>query len=66
MQVIVNGDPLELPESVSVSQLLQQLELGGRRVAVEINQEIVPQSNHGSTLIQDGDKIEVVQAIGGG
>lgn len=66
MQIQLNGEPYELPEGQNVIGLLQQLGLTGRRVAVEINQEIVPRSQHGQTPLNDGDHVEVVHAIGGG
>lgn len=52
--------------SESVAALLARLELTGRRVAVELNLDIVPRSQHDSTLLNDGDQVEVVHAIGGG
>ncbi|MES2818871.1 MAG: sulfur carrier protein ThiS [Pseudomonadota bacterium] len=66
MQIQLNGEPFELPAGQTLAQLLEQLELGGRRVAVELNREIVPRSVHTSTLLGDGDRVEVVHAIGGG
>jgi len=66
MQIQLNGDALALPEGHTVAQLLDRLALTGRRVAVELNQEIVPRSQHVSTVLQPGDRVEVVHAIGGG
>jgi sulfur carrier protein len=66
MRIQLNGEALELPEGQSVADLLARLDLAGRRVAVELNLDIVPRSQHAATLLRDGDRVEVVQAIGGG
>ena len=66
MHIQVNGERHELPDGQSVADLLQRLELTGRRLAVELNQDIVPRSQHASTLLAEGDQVEVVHAIGGG
>lgn len=66
MRIQLNGDPFELPDGETVAGLLARLELVGRRVAVELNQDIVPRSQHGDTVLREGDQIEVVHAIGGG
>ena len=66
MRIQLNGETLELPEGQSVADLLARLDLAGRRVAVELNLDIVPRSQHAATLLRDGDRVEVVQAIGGG
>lgn len=66
MQVIVNGEPMMLAEACSVADLLNHLTLTGRRIAVEVNLEIVPRSQHGQHQLREGDRVEVVGAIGGG
>ncbi|OLU16473.1 sulfur carrier protein ThiS [Pseudomonas sp. PA15(2017)] len=66
MHIQLNGETLELPEGASVADLIERLELTGRRVAVERNLDIVPRSQYGSTALADGDRLEVVHAIGGG
>ncbi|MDN5515212.1 MAG: sulfur carrier protein ThiS [Pseudomonas sp.] len=66
MRIQLNGEPFELPDYQSVANLLVRLDLTGRRVAVELNQDIVPRSQHDSTLLAEGDQVEVVHAIGGG
>ncbi|RZU46939.1 sulfur carrier protein ThiS [Fluviicoccus keumensis] len=66
MQILVNGAPQELIEGSTVLELLQQLELTGKRLAVEVNANIVPRSRHAETRLQPGDKVEIVHAIGGG
>jgi sulfur carrier protein len=66
MHIQLNGERYELPDGQSVADLLQRLELTGRRLAVELNRDIVPRSQHAATVLADGDQIEVVHAIGGG
>jgi len=66
MHIQLNGEPLELPDGQSVADLLQRLDLVGRRLAVELNRDIVPRSQHATTLLAEGDQVEVVHAIGGG
>ena len=66
LDVIVNGESRTLTEPVSVSQLIQDMDLQGKRIAIEINGEIVPASQHSSVQLSNGDNIEIVGAIGGG
>lgn len=66
MRIELNGEPFELPDNQSVADLLARLDLTGRRVAVELNLDIVPRSQHDSTRLAEGDRVEVVHAIGGG
>jgi len=66
MQILLNGESLELPDGTTVADLLVRLELTGRRVAVERNLDIVPRSQHATTALVEGDRLEVVHAIGGG
>ncbi len=66
MRIQLNGEPFELPDGESVAALLTRLDLAGRRVAVELNLDIVPRSEHARTLLREGDRIEIVHAIGGG
>ncbi|MCH4877800.1 sulfur carrier protein ThiS [Pseudomonas sp. TMW22090] len=66
MRIQLNGESLELPDGETVAALLTRLELTGRRVAVELNLDIVPRSQHAETTLNDGDSVEVVHAIGGG
>ncbi|MCQ4304692.1 sulfur carrier protein ThiS [Stutzerimonas frequens] len=66
MQIQLNGEPYELPAGQTVADLLARLELTGRRLAVELNRDIVPRSAHANTALSEGDQVEVVHAIGGG
>lgn len=66
MQLIVNGSREEIASAATVQFLLDQLGLEKNRLAVEVNGEIVPRSAFNNHVLQDGDSIEIVQAIGGG
>ena len=65
MRIQVNGEPREVA-ATTVLALVEELGLDVRKVAVERNLEIVPRSLHATTAIADGDRIEVVQFVGGG
>ncbi len=66
MQIQVNGDSIQVQEGTTISALIDQMELGERRVAVELNLEIVPRSQHTLTVLAENDRVELVHAIGGG
>lgn len=66
MQITVNGEIKELPEGGSVAELLQVLGMAERRVAVEVNREIIPRSLHPRHRLEADDRVELVHAIGGG
>lgn len=66
MQVLINGQATDIPEHSSVLSLLEQAQLQGKRVAVELNGEIVAKSRHADTRLNPDDRIEIVHAIGGG
>ncbi|MDP1932595.1 MAG: sulfur carrier protein ThiS [Gammaproteobacteria bacterium] len=66
MLVKVNGDDLELGSDATLADLLQVLSLGDAKVAIELNHTIVPRSQHAQQVLQNGDSIEIVHAIGGG
>ena len=66
MQIQLNGQFLQLTDPQSVSTLLLAAGYAERRVAVEVNREIVPRSQHAGHALVDGDLVEIIQAIGGG
>lgn len=66
MEIQVNGETRRVPEGASISLLLDDLSLTGRRIAVEVNQDIVPRSRHDEHRLNDGDRVEIIHAIGGG
>lgn len=66
MQVIINGVAKNVSDKLSAQQLLQELGCAEQNLAIEINQEIVPRSTLTKHIIQPGDSIEIIHAIGGG
>ncbi len=70
MQIQLNGEAHtlapDLMPSPTIAGLIESLGLAGRRIAVEVNEEIVPRSEHAATRLAEGDRVEVVHAIGGG
>lgn len=66
MEITVNGEPVQVDSRFTAAQLIEDLELTGKRIAMEVNQEILPRSQYGSLNFQAGDRIEIVHAIGGG
>ena len=66
MKIRLNGEEREFDAPLSVLGLLQAAGYGERRVAVEVNREIVPRSGHATRALCEGDAVEIIQAIGGG
>jgi sulfur carrier protein len=66
MNVLINGETRSLPEGASLQDVINLLQLQGKRLAVEINAEIVPRSLHAGHRLHEGDRVEIVHAIGGG
>ena len=66
MKIVLNGQEREFDESASLAQVLEIAGYAGRRVAVEVNREIVPRSRHAGHPLTAGDRVEIVHAIGGG
>jgi len=66
MKVYINGQPEIFEKPSTVAGLVEKFALNIKKVAVEINLAIVPRSLYGETLLCDGDRIEIVQFIGGG
>lgn len=66
MQIELNGEPKTLTNGCSVAGLVRELGLDGRRVAVEVNGNIIPGAAHNERALADGDHVEIVHAIGGG
>jgi len=66
MKIQLNGEPRELPEGCTAQQLVDDMGLSGRRLAMEVNREIVPRSEYAEHVLHDGDQVEIVHAIGGG
>ncbi len=66
MNLIVNGEETRLDHAPNVAALVAALELDSRKLAVELNLEIVPKSLYAQTPLKDGDRLEIVQFVGGG
>ena len=66
MKITLNGDPYAIPRSLSVDELLVQLEIDPRRVAVEHNLVVIKRAAYGSTVVDNGDEVEIVNFVGGG
>ena len=66
MKIYLNGKQKTVTHSLMLAELLMEMELTNKRIAVEINQEIIPRSAHVTHQLNNEDRIEVIQAIGGG
>ena len=66
IELVINGEPRTFPAPLSLAQLIEALDLVGKRIAIEKNGEIVPRSQHASTALASGDRLEIVVAVGGG
>ncbi len=66
MQILLNGAPRDCAQGITIASLLEETDYGGGRVAVEVNREIVPRSLHVKYVLSEGDRVEIIQAVGGG
>jgi sulfur carrier protein len=66
MKIYLNGEAREVPDNTTAAQLVEELGLSGKRIAMEVNMEIVPRSGYDTHVLHAGDKVEIVHAIGGG
>lgn len=66
MQIVINGQSRELPNGSTAADVIELLGLRGKRLAMEINEEILPRSHFPDHTLRDGDNVEIVHAIGGG
>ena len=66
MQVVVNDEPHRLSPGATVADLVASLGLAARRIAVEVNREIVTRATYGATVLRDGDTVEIIHFVGGG
>jgi len=66
IELIINGESRNFPAPLTLVQLTASLDLAGKRIAIEKNGEIVPRSQHASTALVSGDRLEIVVAVGGG
>ncbi len=65
-QIKINGDSYNIEEGSSITGLLEKLDLQSKKVAIELNREIIPKSQYKTTKLNDNDKLEIVHFIGGG
>jgi thiamine biosynthesis protein ThiS len=66
VEIRVNGEPRQVPERATVAQLLDELDLKAKYVAVEVNLQLVSRQEHTRHELQEGDRLEVVTLVGGG
>jgi thiamine biosynthesis protein ThiS len=66
MRVFVNGETKEFSEGLRLHELLERLDLPARRIAVELNKNVIRQQQWGDVVVEDNDKIEIVHFVGGG
>lgn len=66
MTITLNGDPHDLPGPLTVSQLLEELKIDPRRVAVEVNLSVLKRAAFDTTIVREGDVVEIVNFVGGG
>ena len=66
MQIVLNGQIRRLEPGTTLAALVASLDLGGRRMAVEINEEVIPRSEYADLVLSEGDRVEIVHAVGGG
>lgn len=66
MNILLNGEPFECDDASTLETLIDSQQLGGKRIAIEVNLEVIPRSRFPDCALRDGDKVEIVHAIGGG
>jgi sulfur carrier protein len=66
MQIYLNGVEKQIPDTSSMAGLIELLDLSGQRIAVEVNEELVPRSTFNQHLLKENDRVEIIQAVGGG
>ncbi|HXW83465.1 MAG TPA: sulfur carrier protein ThiS [Candidatus Binataceae bacterium] len=66
ISITLNGEPHRLAAGISVSALIEQLKMRPARIAVELNGEVVPKARYTETMVREGDRLEVINFVGGG
>ena len=66
MKIIVNGEEISIPEDSNIQDLVAELGFKNKRIAIEVNEAIIPKSKHLSYLLESSDRVEVINAVGGG
>ena len=66
MELVINGEKREMPDGTTVSKLLEMLNIAPERVVVEVNLNILKRAEHPTTILKEGDQVEIVHFVGGG
>ena len=66
MKIIVNGEEISIPKDSNIQDLVTELGFKNKRIAIEVNEVIIPKSKHQSYLLESSDRVEVINAVGGG
>lgn len=66
VRIVLNGENRLLEPGTTLAALVARLDLGNRRMAVEVNEEVIPRSEHAGRVLGEGDRVEIVHAVGGG
>tara|TARA_Y100001970_G_scaffold149240_1_gene183136 strand:+ start:489 stop:689 length:201 start_codon:yes stop_codon:yes gene_type:complete len=66
MRISINKELISLPDNITVSKMLEKLEIEKKFIAVEINLNIIPKSEYDSHIVRENDSVEIIQAVGGG
>ncbi len=66
MRISINKELISLPDNITVSKMLEKLEVEKKFIAVEINLNIIPKSEYDSHIVRENDSVEIIQAVGGG
>lgn len=66
MEIFINGNRQQVTDHCSIAALIEHLELYNKRIAIEVNESIIPRSQHKTHILSNGDRLEIVEAIGGG
>jgi sulfur carrier protein len=66
MRIVVNGEPVEVREGLTLEGLLEQLAVRRPHTAVALNREVVPRARHGQSVLREGDRVEIVHPMAGG
>jgi sulfur carrier protein len=66
VKIKVNGEEISIPEDSNIQDLVAELGYKNKRIAIEVNEAIIPKSKHQSYLLKSSDRVEVINAVGGG
>lgn len=66
MEILVNGEQRQVADGICLSDLVHELGLARRRIAIELNHDLVPRDEHGARALKAGDQVEIITAVGGG